>query len=264
MASRKKKIVHTPKRFYGWKKGPERPKPFKFVRPHNLLGIPSQVDLESGCPEVYNQEDLGSCTAQAAGALAQFLMKKLDLPDWIPSRLALYWWNRLQIDTINEDSGASLQDAMNTLVKFGVPNESLWPYDVSKFKIKPDKPVWSDGYWHSVKTGLAVEQNLDDIKACLAAGYPIIFGFAVFESFETKEVATTGIMPMPKDGEKLLGGHAVMAVGYDDTTKMVKVRNSWGKNWGKNGYFYMPYEFITDPRLCDDFWTAHEYIRFKK
>ena len=266
MASRTKaKITNTPTRFYGWKKGPARPKPFKYEKPHMMV-LPSSVDLEPQCPPVYNQLDLGSCTAHAAAGLAEFIMKKdgLNTAGWTPARLALYWWNRLQEGTVNEDSGASLHDAMNTLVKFGVPHESLWPYDTANFKTKPVKAVWSDGYQHSVKVGLAVNQDINDIKTRLAQGYPIIFGFVVYESFESQEVATTGIMPMPKPGEEVLGGHAVMAVGYDDKTQMVKVRNSWGSGWGKNGYFFMPYAFITDPQQADDFWTADTYVRFKK
>lgn len=256
-------------RYYGWKKGPERPKPFrytiplKFRFPFHLVSLPAKVDLESQCPAVYDQADLGSCTANAAAALAQFIMKKLSLPDWFPSRLALYWWNRLQEGTVNEDSGASLHDAMNTLVRFGVPHESLWQYNTQNFKTKPIKAVWSDGYWHSIRQGLAVDQDLATIKARLAEGYPVIFGFTVYDSFESQAVAETGIMPMPKQGEQILGGHAVMAVGYDDTTRMIKVRNSWGPNWGKKGYFFMPYDFIKNPNYCDDFWTAHGYIRFK-
>lgn len=250
-------------RFYGWKKGPVRPKPFKYVPRHHLFALPTNTDLESQCPTVYDQADLGSCTANAASGLAQFIMKKAGYPDWFPSRLALYWWNRLQEGTVNSDSGASLHDAMNTLVRFGVPHESLWQYDTTKFKVKPAKAVWSDAYWHSIQQGLAVDQNIDHIKARLAEGFPIIFGFTVYESFESDAVAASGIMPMPQANEQIMGGHAVMAVGYDDTTRMIKVRNSWGPTWGKKGYFFMPYDFITNPNYCDDFWTAHGYVRFK-
>jgi len=250
-------------RFYGWKKGPALPTPFRYKAPHRLLALPEKIDLEPQCPAIYDQADLGSCTAQAAAALAQFIMKKAGLPDWFPSRLALYWWNRLQEGNLEKDSGASLHSATNSLVRFGVPHESLWQYDVQNFKTKPIKPVWSDGYWHSIRQGLAVEQDLHSIKSCLAEGYPIIFGFAVFESFEAPSVVETGIMPLPTVVEKLKGGHAVMAVGYDDTTRMVKVRNSWGAKWGQNGYFWMPYSYITHPGLCADFWTARGYIRFR-
>lgn len=98
--------------------------------------------------------------------------------------------------------------------------------------------------------------NLKSIKECLAEGFPFVFGFAVYESFVSNKVAETGIMPMPNiRKERMLGGHAVMGVGYDDTKKMVLVRNSWGKEWGENGYFWMPYDFISNPGHCQDFWT---------
>lgn len=247
---------------YGWV--PSSKTPTNFYEVPHMIALPRSIDLQDQCPEVYNQGDLGSCTANAAAGLAQFLMKKEKLGNWMPSRLALYYWNRLQEGTVGEDSGASLHDAMNSMVKYGVPHESLWPYNVSKFTVKPTKNVWSDAYWHMIKHGLSVKQNLNAIKTCLASGYPIIFGFAIFESFESNDFATTGIMPMPKEGEEILGGHAVMAVGYDDDTRMIKVRNSWGTSWGKGGYFFMPYDFITSSNYCDDFWTARSWTRFKK
>jgi C1A family cysteine protease len=257
--------MDTKKRFYGWKKGPDSPHLFKYVAPHMAAALPSHVDLTPQCPPVYDQGELGSCTAHAAGALGEFIMMKAGHAGYVPSRLALYYWNRLQEGTVNSDSGASLQDAMNTLVKYGVPHEKFWPYvDQGKqFMVKPTKNVWTDGYWHSIKVGLSVTQDLNQIKTRLAQGYPIIFGFVVYESFESEQVAKTGIMSMPQNGEQEVGGHAVMAVGYDDKTKMIKVRNSWGSNWGQSGYFQMPYGYINDPNLASDFWTADTYIRFK-
>lgn len=249
-------------RRYGWVPGTKEPKHF-FDVPHMAV-LPTHVDLRSNCPAIYDQGNLGSCTANAAAALAQYIMIKQKLGNWMPSRLALYYWNRLQEGTVGWDSGASLYDAMNTMVIYGVPHDSLWPYNIRKFATKPTKNVWSDAYWHSIQKGLAVRQDLNTIKTTLAAGNPIIFGFVVYESFESNTVATTGIMPMPKDGEQTLGGHAVMAVGYNDETQMIIVRNSWGTSWGQSGYFMMPYDFITNPNYCDDFWTATTWVRFKK
>ena len=93
------------------------------------------------------------------------------------------------------------------------------------------------------------------MKACLTEGYPFVFGFSVYESFESEEVATRGIMPIPAKNEKLLGGHAVIAVGYDNSKQSFIIRNSWGTKWGIKGYFYMPYSYITDSNKSDDFWT---------
>jgi C1A family cysteine protease len=96
------------------------------------------------------------------------------------------------------------------------------------------------------------------MRQCLAEGYPFVFGFSVYEAFESEDVARTGKLNLPKRGEKQLGGHAVMAVGYDDSTKRALVRNSWGRNWGTKGYFTMPYDYISDDNLADDFWTIRE------
>lgn len=259
-----KRLTHNKVyRRYGWK--PSSQQPTNFYEAPRMAALPSSVDLRNNCPGVYNQGDLGSCTANAAAGLAQYMMKKQNLGNWIPSRLALYYWNRMQEGTINEDSGASLYDAMGSMVKYGVPHESMWPYNIARFKTKPSKTVWSDAYWHAIKQGLSVRQDLNTIKATLAAGNPIIFGFAVYESFESDSVAATGIMPMPNtETEELLGGHAVMAVGYDNSTSTILVRNSWGTSWGMQGYFKMPYDFIVNPMFCDDFWTATTFVRFKK
>jgi C1A family cysteine protease len=100
-----------------------------------------------------------------------------------------------------------------------------------------------------------VLNTLPQLKGCLASGSPVVFGFSVYESFESAAVAKTGTMPMPKPSEKQLGGHAVLAVGYDDAQERVIIRNSWGTGWGKKGCFTMPYAYITDDNLCDDFWT---------
>lgn len=254
------------KRAYGWKKGPVVDHPHKFLAEISPVDLPRSVDMESQCPEVYDQAQLGSCTGNAAGGLGQFIMMKKGLGNFVPSRLALYWWNRLQDGTTGSDDGSSLTNAMRTLVKYGVPHESLWPYtdQGNQFAVKPAKAVWSDGYWHSIAKSLQVNQSITDMKSCLAQGYPFIFGFTVYESFESQEVANSGIMPMPGFREQVVGGHAVMAVGYDDATQMVKVRNSWGTNWGQNGYFFMPYQYISDTNLSSDFWTGHDFIRFKK
>jgi C1A family cysteine protease len=95
------------------------------------------------------------------------------------------------------------------------------------------------------------------MKGCLAAGYPFVFGFTVYESFESDAVAKTGVVEMPAPSEKVLGGHAVVAVGYDDSTQRFIVRNSWGPGWGMGGYFTIPYAYLTDSNLADDFWTVH-------
>ena len=99
-------------------------------------------------------------------------------------------------------------------------------------------------------------QDLHDFKSCLQEGFPFVFGFVVYPSFETQEVAESGKMIMPDKSESPLGGHAVLAVGYNDEEKVFIIRNSWGIEWGDKGYFYMPYDYILDDDLCSDFWTV--------
>jgi C1A family cysteine protease len=114
---------------------------------------------------------------------------------------------------------------------------------------------YKDALKYKAVTYQRVVQTPSQLKGCLASGYPIVFGFTVYESFESDAVAKTGQVPLPKPSEKVLGGHAVLAVGYDETQQRFIVRNSWGKNWGLQGYFTMPYSYLTDNNLADDFWT---------
>lgn len=194
---------------------------------------------------------------------AQFLTAKLGYKVYMPCRLAIYYWERALEGTVYEDSGASLSDCMKVLTTYGAPNETLMPYNINNFTHAPSQKVATNGLLHVVKNPIQVNQDINEMKAILASGVPFIFGFTVYDSFESQYVANSGIMPMPRVGEQILGGHAVMAVGYDDATQMVKVRNSWGTGWGQQGYFQMPYDYITDPNLADDMWTSHIITGYK-
>ncbi len=242
---------------YGWKRGlPVYGHPT--FEKTSVAATPMRADISDGMPAVYDQGYLGSCTANAGGALGQFLNKKFGFKDYLPARLAIYYWTRELEGTVSEDSGASLTDTMRTLADKGMPNEANWPYDISKFTKTPTSRVAVNGKQHLVLDTLQVNQNMDDIRACVAFGFPVVFGFTVYESFESDAVAKTGVVPMPKHGEQVLGGHAVTIVGYDDYAKTIKCRNSWGPAWGQKGYFTMPYDYVENPQLADDFWTAHK------
>lgn len=136
----------------------------------------------------------------------------------------------------------------------GVCPEKNWPYDISKFAAKPKHSCYDDALKHKITSYYRL-QIIDEMRTCLADGYPFVFGFSVYESFESQQVTQTGIVPMPQPNEKQLGGHAVVAVGYDDNQKRFIVRNSWGPNWGMNGYFTIPYDYLANNNLADDFWT---------
>jgi C1A family cysteine protease len=217
--------------------------------------LPPKVDLRPGCPPVANQGQLGSCSANALVGELEFLELKDKLPLAYLSRLFIYYDERVIENTVNSDSGAMLRDGMKTLAKQGVCAEKTWPYIISKFRVKPSAASYKEALKHEI-TSYHRLLTTDDMRACLAEGYPFVFGFTVYESFESQQVAKTGILSLPSPGEKQVGGHAVVGVGYDDSQQRFIVRNSWGPTWGMKGYFTIPYEYLADRNLSDDFWTV--------
>lgn len=221
-----------------------------------LEKLPPRVDLRPGCPPVYNQGSLGSCTANAiAGALQFEQIKQAQADRFTPSRLFIYYNERVIEGTVEEDSGAMLRDGIKSVARQGAPHEPLWPYVVSKFRAKPSSAAYKDASSHQALQYQRVPRTMDQIRGCLADGYPFVFGFSVYESFETAKVTKSGVVPMPGPNEVLLGGHAVLAVGYDEPSQRIIARNSWGSGWGQSGYFTMPYGYLLDDGLSDDFWN---------
>lgn len=224
--------------------------------------LPIKVDLRRKCPPIYNQGNLGSCTANALIAAIEYSKKFNKKKTLRLSRLFLYYNERVMLGTIYSDSGAYLRDGVKSLNKQGVCPEKEWPYRAnskpgSKFTQKPPQKCYDLALDHQILSYWRIPIVLDEMRACLAEGYPFVFGFSVYSSFMSEEVRNTGIMPIPEKGEQMLGGHAVMAVGYDDEKKMLLVRNSWGKEWGDNGHFWMPYAYLKS-KNCADFWTIRD------
>jgi C1A family cysteine protease len=217
--------------------------------------LPTQVDLRDNCPEVYDQGQLGSCTANSIGAALEFDQIKQGEQSFTPSRLFIYYNERVIEGTVSSDSGAQIRDGVKSVNQLGAPPESDWAYDISKFADKPPQPAFDEAAKHKSILYQRVTQTLPQLKGCLAAGYPFVFGFTVYESFESQQVASSGEAPMPKAGEKQLGGHAVLAVGYDEDQQRFIVRNSWGPGWGMKGYFTLPYPYLLQDTLSSDFWT---------
>ncbi len=148
-----------------------------------------------------------------------------------------------------------IRDGIKSVATTGYCPEPDWPYDVKAFTTQPPAAAFTDAASHKIVSYQRVARDLGQMKGCLAAGYPFVFGFSVYESFESAAVARSGNVPMPAPKESLLGGHAVVAVGYDDGPGTFLVRNSWGPVWGLAGYFTMPYAYLMHRGLASDFWT---------
>jgi C1A family cysteine protease len=231
-----------------------RDKMFAAARPPVKV-LPVKVDLTRKCPPVYDQGSLGSCTANALGGAFQFEQMQQQKIAFMPSRLFIYYNERVIENSVASDSGAMLRDGIKTIAKQGVCGEEIWPYFIKKFAVKPTSKCYSQALDNQALKYMRLTHDLQEMQVCLADGYPFVFGFTVYESFLSDKVAMNGIVPFPKKTERAVGGHAVMAVGYNDAKKCFIARNSWGESWGNQGYFTIPYNYVTNPELTDDFWT---------
>jgi C1A family cysteine protease len=212
--------------------------------------LPTKVDLRSKMPPVYDQGNLGSCTAQALCGLVGY-----DNPEIHGSRLFVYYNERVLENHVSQDTGATLADGIKTLQKHGVCEETLWPYNPANFAVCPPKTCYNAALQHVALQVKNIRNDLTTMKSSLCNGCPFVVGFLVYKSFESAYVTKTGYVPMPSAREQLLGGHAVVCVGYDDTKNVFIMRNSWGTNWGDKGYFYLPYAYLTSTKLASDLWN---------
>lgn len=207
-------------------------------------------------PAIWDQGQIGSCVAHGTAAAYSYdLAKQGGAKNFTPSRLFIYYGGRLIENTVKSDSGLTITDGTKATNRYGCPPELDWPYDVSKFTQKPPASAYLEGEARQVVKYARVPQTVTDMQTCLSAGWPIVIGFTVYESFESQQVADSGVVPMPGTGERVLGGHCVLVVGYEaDGTWLL--RNSWGTSWGRGGYFTMPQQYLTDPGLAGDFWCV--------
>jgi C1A family cysteine protease len=252
-------------RRYGWIRNPNPPaydpQTHFQTPPVHAMAQPPQVDLRprfTSIP-VYDQGNLGSCTANAWAGEVAYLRFHAKLPNlWTPSRLFIYWNERNIEGDVTQDAGAMLVTGATVLKNFGVPPEAEWPYDPAQFANQPPPQAFHDAHPHRIiQPQLINNSDLIAMRSCLALGWPIVMGFSVYESFESPAVASTGVVPMPAPGEKLLGGHAVLIVGYTNADQRFIVRNSYGPAWGIGGNFTIPYAYVTSYTLCSDCHTAH-------
>jgi C1A family cysteine protease len=249
------------KHVYGFIKTPREVYAAVEERVDDAANLPASFDLtQSGdMPAVVDQGQLGSCTANAiAGAIGFDVAKQGGPLDFAASRLFIYYNERSLEGTVSTDSGATIADSVKAVNQWGCPPETDWPYDIDVFASKPPTEAYTDGKLIEAVKYNTVAQTTTAIKAALYAGFPVVIGFQVYESFESDEVEKTGVVPMPATNETLLGGHAGVIVGWDDATSRWKERNSWGTGWGQAGYCTFPYAYLTDSNLASDFWTVEQ------
>jgi C1A family cysteine protease len=233
-----------------------------------LKALPAKVDLPAF--PVYDQGRIGSCTANALAGAVQFdRLKNHQAPAFEPSRLFIYYNERQIEGHIGSDSGAQLRDGIKTLQKQGVCPDADWPYDDtpapyeggpfpsgSKPAAKPLPKAYTDAHKYVITVYQRLTPTLSQLQGCLASGYPFVFGFTVFDGWYDKNPRPS-VIPLPGPNENVVGGHAVMCVGYDNATSLFKIRNSWGASAGDHGYFYMPYAYLTGGNLASDFWVIN-------
>jgi len=199
-------------------------------------------------PPVYDQGNLGSCTANALVSIFQF-----DKPTFYGSRLFLYYNERKIENDISNDSGACMIDGIMSLQVTGLCSEKSWPYKENKFAVTPPASAYREALTHKALQVKNIKQDITSMKTYLSLGLPFVVGIAVFEEFESDQVATTGYVPMPSKNSQCLGGHAVVCCGYTSNNYWI-MRNSWGTGWGVKGYFYLPSRYLLDTSLSSDLW----------
>lgn len=254
----------------GWVRDLPDPRDHVYSAPLQLLQqLPQSVDLRPQCPPVYDQGQIGSCTANAiAGAIQFDRLKSGEQPGFVPSRLFIYYNERAMEGHTGYDSGAQIRDGIKSVTQLGVCPETEWPYDDTPATSdggpfppgardgeKPTPQCYQDALRYRAVQYRRLYQLQSQLKGCLAEGYPFVLGITVFPSFWSADGQQAVVTPLPSANEAPVGGHAVLAVGYDNAKGWFIVRNSWGPTAADQGYFYLPYEYALDGQLASDFWT---------
>ena len=211
------------------------------------------VDFRSSMPPIYDQEQTSGCVAHGIAAAIQHRRKIENLPDFEPSRLFIYANARIIENELNKDDGCEIRDGIKAVASSGAPDEKYWPFDVSKLLLKPSDEAYKMGLTDIVSEYQRLDVDETSFLTALDAGYPVVFGITLYDSFDGDAVAATGVVPMPSKNENVVGGHCMLAVGVKIEEKMFIVRNSWG-DWGDKGYCYIPFDYMLNTNLVDDCW----------
>lgn len=216
---------------------------------------PPIVDNSPYCSAVEDQAQTSSCTGNAIVGVVEY-EENLEKETFVDlSRLFVYYNERSMEGDIAQDGGAQIRDGIKSVATLGICQESLWPFDDQHLYLKPTTEAYADALKHTALLYRRVNQTITDVEHVLASGHTIVVGISIYASFESDEVAKTGLVPMPDPHEECMGGHAVVVVGYDRPKRLFKLRNSWGPAWGNAGYFFLPYDYLLNPQLGSDFWT---------
>src|SRR5581483_7498230 len=254
---------------YGWVRDLPDARDYLYAAPLYRFpgGLPPSVDLRSECPAVYDQGQLGSCTGNGIAGAIEFDQRKQGNKEFTPSRLFIYYGERVIEGTVSQDSGAQIRDGIKVVVKQGAPPETDWPYsdaDPGPFQQKPPQTAYADATHHEalVYKRILLSGPGAALQTALAAGHPVVFGFSVPSYFEDGSWdATRQSLPVPSPSDHFIGGHCVVLSGYDFTrtrfpNPAYQVENSWGPGWGMNGRFWMDAGwFDANARLASDFWV---------
>jgi C1A family cysteine protease len=246
------------KRKFGWIK--DLPDKNDLQLALSVRKLPKEIDLSAFCPPVYDQGNLGSCTANAIASAYEFDHIKQGLGMFMPSRLFIYYNERVIEHTVDQDSGAMIRDGMKSIAHgskgSGVCSEDLWPYDINKFTERPTEECYISAKKDEALIYQKIKQTSQQLKSCLVDGFPFVFGFTVYSNF--MDIGSDGIMSMPQGSVE--GGHAVKSAGYVliNGKKYYKIKNSWGTGLGYKGYFFMPDEYMHESELASDFWTIRK------
>lgn len=220
------------------------------IAPINHINLPSKIDLRDKFPPAFDQGELGSCTANALCGILAY-----NISNFMGSRLFLYYNERKLENDLQDDSDTLLHDGITCLQNYGICLENDWEYDLNNFAIKPPESCYISALNHKAINVTNIYNDITHMKTSLVNGFPFVVGISIYSSFESYNVINSGIVPMPTKYDKLLGGHAVLCCGYDDSKQVWIMRNSWGVNWGDHGYFYLPYLYLLDSSLATDLWN---------